>query len=79
MRYAPGDAKARIVLSWALRAAHPEEADEQWRAAAALEPALEPLRLDGGKRRLERVLPSEAALVNDPSRAAEARTGAERP
>ena len=79
VRYAPGDAKARIALSWALRAAHPDEADEQWRAAAALEPALEPLRLDAGKRRLEHVLPSEAALVNDPARAAEARAGTERP
>ena len=29
--------------------------------------------------RLERVLPSEAALVNDPARAAEARAGTERP
>ena len=77
VRYAPGDAEARIALSWALRAGHPEEADEQWRAAAALDPTLEPLRLRGPpKARLERVLPSEAALVIDTLRAAEARAGA---
>ena len=80
VRYAPGDAKARIALSWALRAGHPEEADEQWRAAAALDPTLEPLRLGGPpKGRLERVLPSEAALVIDTLRAAEARSGAGAP
>jgi tetratricopeptide (TPR) repeat protein len=79
VRNAPGDAKARIVLSWALRIAHPDEADEQWRAAAALDASLESQRLYAGpKQRLERVLPSEAALVNDPARLAEARGSASR-
>jgi len=76
---APGDAKARIALSWALRPAHSDEADEQWRAAAALDPSLESQRLYAGpKQRLERVLPSEAALVNDPARLAEARASGSR-
>jgi tetratricopeptide (TPR) repeat protein len=74
VRYAPGDAKARLALSWALRSSRPDEADEQWRAAAALDASLEPLRLPAGaKQHLERVLPSESALFNDAARAADAR------
>ncbi len=74
VRYAPGDAKARLALSWALRPARPDEADEQWRAAAALDASLEPLRLQAGARQhLERVLPSEQALFNDAARAADVR------
>jgi Flp pilus assembly protein TadD len=74
VRYAPGDAKARIALSWALRRSnHAEEADEQWRAAAALDASLEAQRLGGPAQRLERVLPSEAALVIDTARAQDAR------
>ena len=74
VRYAPSDAKARIALSWALRRSnHTEEADEQWRAAAALDPSLEAQRLGGPTQRLERVLPSEAALVIDTARAQDAR------
>jgi Flp pilus assembly protein TadD len=80
VRYAPGDTKARLALSWALRPARPDEADEQWRAAVALDASLEPLRLyPGAKQRLERVLPSESALVNDPARAADARAAAGKP
>jgi Flp pilus assembly protein TadD len=74
VRYAPSDAHARLGLSWALRrTARADEADEQWRAAAALDPALEPLRLADGRQRLERILPSETALVLDVARAADAR------
>ena len=49
-----------------------EEADEQWRAAAALVPALEPMRKPDLSRRLERVLPSEPGLLLDPARASDA-------
>jgi Tfp pilus assembly protein PilF len=74
VRYAPGDARARLALSWALRAtAQEDEADEQWRAAAALDASLEPERLADPKRRLERVLPSESALTLDAERRADAR------
>jgi tetratricopeptide (TPR) repeat protein len=74
VRYAPGDAKARLALGWALRPSHPDEADEQGRAAAALDPSLEPLRLSAGaKQHFERVLPSESALLNDVARAADAK------
>jgi hypothetical protein len=74
VRYAPSDAKARIALSWALRRSnHAEEADEQWRAAAALDPSLEAQRLGSPAQRLERVLPSEAALLIDTARAQDAR------
>ena len=37
-----------------------DEADEQWRAAVALDPSLESQRQPDAQRRLERVLPSEA-------------------
>ena len=49
-----------------------EEAEEQWRAAAALVPALEPMRKPDLSRRLERVLPSEPGLLLDPARSADA-------
>jgi len=79
VRYAPGDARARIALSWALRRSNlAEEADEQWRAAAALDASLEAQRLGGPAQRLERVLPSEAALVIDAARAQDARGEARR-
>ncbi|HEY8234508.1 MAG TPA: hypothetical protein VIJ10_17720 [Vicinamibacteria bacterium] len=69
VRYAPSDARARLALSWALRGtAQADEADEQWRAAAALDASLEPMRGPDATRRLERVLPSEASLVVDPER-----------
>jgi tetratricopeptide (TPR) repeat protein len=69
----PGDAQGRLVLSWALSASgRAEEAEEQWRAAVALLPALEPMRKPDLSRRLERVLPSEQGLVQDPARSADA-------
>ena len=69
----PGDAEGRLVLSWALTASgRPVEAEEQWRAAASLVPALTPLRKADLTRRLERVLPSEQGLLLDPARAADA-------
>ena len=74
VRYAPSDARARLALSWALRGtAHADEADEQWRAAVALDASLESQRGPDATRRLERVLPSETALVIDPDRRADAR------
>ena len=74
VRYAAGDARARLALSWALRAqGRADEADEQWRAAAALDASLESQRLADAKRRLERILPSEGALLLDPERRADPR------
>ena len=49
------------------RAAGPSEAEEQWRAAAALAPALEGMRSADVSRTLERICPSEQALVLDPA------------
>jgi lipopolysaccharide biosynthesis regulator YciM len=55
---------ARVVLSWALRrAGRGEEADEAWRAVAALAPALESLQKEDLSRRFERALPSERRLA----------------
>jgi tetratricopeptide (TPR) repeat protein len=74
VRYAPGDALARLALSWALRGtARADEADEQWQAATALDPTLESQRQPDRTRRLERILPSETALLLDPERKADAR------
>ena len=73
VRRDPGDAQGRLLLSWALSASgRAEEAEEQWRAAAALVPALEPMRKPDLSRRLERVLPSEPGLLLDPARSADA-------
>jgi hypothetical protein len=73
VRREPGDADGRLLLSWALlESGREEEAEEQWRAAAALVPALEPLRRPDLTRRLERVMPSEQGLLLDPSRSADA-------
>jgi tetratricopeptide (TPR) repeat protein len=73
VRRAPGDADGRLLLSWALlESGREEEAEEQWRAAAALVPALEPLRRPDLTRRLERVMPSEQGLILDPARSADA-------
>jgi len=74
VRYAPSDASARIALSWALRGtSQADEADEQWRAATALDPTLESQRLVDPKRRLERILPSETGLLLDPERRSDPR------
>lgn len=74
VRYAPSDPRARLVLSWALRGtSHADEADEQWRAAAALDPALESQRRPDATRPLEPILPSESALLLDAERRADAR------
>ena len=78
VRRDPADAQDRVALAWALAAAgHAEEADEQLRAAAAVAPALEPLRSPDLSRRFERVLPSEAGLLLDPGRAADAEAARE--
>jgi tetratricopeptide (TPR) repeat protein len=73
VRRDPGDAQGRLLLSWALSASgRAEEAEEQWRAAFALVPALEPMRKPELSRRLERVMPSEQGLLLDPARSADA-------
>ncbi len=65
----PGDAQARLLLSWALGAGgQTAEGEEQWKAAAALAPALAPLRVADLSRPFERVFVSEHALVLDPER-----------
>jgi Tfp pilus assembly protein PilF len=73
VRYAPSDARARLALSWALRGTvHADEADEQWRAATALDPALESQRRPDATRPLEPILPSESSLLLDAERKADA-------
>jgi tetratricopeptide (TPR) repeat protein len=73
VRRDPGDAQGRLLLSWALAASgRAEEAEEQWRAAFALVPALQPMRKPDLSRRLERVMPSEQGLILDPARSADA-------
>jgi tetratricopeptide (TPR) repeat protein len=73
VRRDPGDAQGRLLLSWALSAGgRAEEADEQWRAAAALVPALAPMHQPDLSRHLERVMPSERGLILDPARSADA-------
>ena len=70
VRRDPGDAQGRLLLSWALGSAQrPVEAEEQWRAAVALTPTLEAMRVPDLSRPLERVLPSEHGLLLDPDRA----------
>jgi len=80
VRRDPADAQSRLTLSWALAASgRTAEAEEQWRAAVALAPALEGLRTPDPTRRFERVLVSERGLLLDPERrsdAEEARTRA---
>jgi tetratricopeptide (TPR) repeat protein len=79
VRRDPGDAQGRLALSWALASAgRADEAEEQWRAAAAAAPSLEPLRRPDLSRRLERVLASEVALRVDPAAAADAVEAGER-
>ncbi len=74
VRYAPSDARARLALSWALRGtAQADEADEQWRAATALDPSLASQLRPDATRRMEPILPSESALLLDPERRADAR------
>ncbi|MGE5126354.1 MAG: tetratricopeptide repeat protein [Betaproteobacteria bacterium] len=80
VRRDPADAQGRLALSWALAASgRAAEAEEQWRAAVALTPALAGLRNPDPTRRLERVLVSERGPLLDPERrsdAEEARTRA---
>ena len=74
LRHDTSDASARLLLSWALRAAgHPAEAEEQRRVLAGLAPSLTGLTTPDLTRRLERLQPSERLLVLDQ----EARSDAE--
>ena len=69
VRRDPGDAQGRLLLSWALAGSgRAAEAEEQWRAAAALTPALAALRSPDLARPLERAFASEHGLLLDPER-----------
>ncbi len=73
VRRDPSDAQGRLLLSWALAAgSRPVEAEEQWKAAAALSPALQGMRSADLARKLERVFVSEQALILDPERSDDA-------
>ena len=62
----PGDSAARLLLSWALRQIGKEdEAEEEWRALSAATDAFQSLKAPDLKRRFERVLPAEGAVVVD--------------
>jgi tetratricopeptide (TPR) repeat protein len=60
------DARARVVLSWALRTAgRGAEAAEEWKGVTALAPAYEAIAVPDLTQRFERVLPSERPLAAD--------------
>lgn len=66
VREAPGDAHARVVLSWAMRRAGREaEADAEWKPLVAGAPAYEPLAQPDLKRRFERPVAWERPLGLD--------------
>jgi len=67
VRRDPGDAAARLLLTWALSGSGREvEAGEEWGALSAQTDAFASLRGPDLQRRFERILPSEGALVVDP-------------
>lgn len=73
LRRDPTDAQGRLLYSWALHiAGQTGEAEEQWQAAAALDPALGDRRFPDLRRRLERVAPSERGVLIDPERRVDA-------
>ena len=60
------DARARVVLSWALKnAGRAADAAEEWKGVTALAPNYEPLATPDLSRRFERLLPSERLLAPD--------------
>ena len=60
------DARARVVLSWALKkAGRTAEAAEEWKGVTALAPNYDPLATPDLDRRFERILPSERLLAPD--------------
>ncbi len=66
LREAPGDAHARVVLSWALRRAGLDaEADAEWKPLVAQAPAYEPLAQPDPNRRFERSVTEERPLGLD--------------
>ena len=74
VRRDPGDAQGRLLLSWALpRRQRPEEAEEQWRAAAALDAGA---RADARARPVAppgaRAAVGARACMLDPARSADA-------
>ena len=73
VRRDPSDAQGRLLLSWALHVAgRATEAEEQWRAASALDSTLAGLRTPDLSRRLERAAVSERGLLVDPERRSDA-------
>lgn len=73
VRRDPTDAQGRLLLSWALQmAGRASEAEEQWRAASAVNSALGALRAPDLSRRLERIALSERGLLVDPERRSDA-------
>jgi tetratricopeptide (TPR) repeat protein len=62
------DARARVVLSWALKTAgRAAEAAEEWKGVTALAPNYDAVARPDLGRRFERVLPSERLLAPDRS------------
>jgi Tfp pilus assembly protein PilF len=69
VRRDPGDAQGRLLQAWALHSAgRAAEAEEQWRAASALDATLAAARTPDLSRRLERIAVSERGLLVDPER-----------
>jgi tetratricopeptide (TPR) repeat protein len=65
------DARARVVLAWALkRAGRAAEAAEEWKGVTALAPNYETLSAPDVSRRFERILPSERLLAERAGRTA---------
>jgi tetratricopeptide (TPR) repeat protein len=60
------DARARVVLAWALKkAGRAAEAAEEWKGVTALAPNYDALATPDPGRRFERILPSERLLAAD--------------
>lgn len=60
------DARARVVLSWALKkAGRAAEAAEEWKGVTALAPNYDAIAVPDLGRRFERILPSERLLAAD--------------
>lgn len=69
VREDPTDAHAQLALAWALRqAGRTEEADAEWKALVARNPAYAELEKPDSQRRFERVIPWERPLVFDEER-----------
>jgi tetratricopeptide (TPR) repeat protein len=68
VRRDPLDARARVVLSWALKkAGRGAEAAEEWKGVTAMAPAYDAIAAPDPTRRFERIFHSERALSADRS------------